>query len=106
MEDNFIVTYDSNYPDVPTLVVARKNNDDITIVNEFQGDLAFGVYCLLTDMAMLQERHAKWEWFDAWEGDDTFGKCMQLRCSACLETEGARENAKFCPNCGAIMDLE
>lgn len=48
--------------------------------------------------------HAKWEWFDAWEGDDTFGSWMMLRCSNCLETEGARENAKFCPNCGAIMD--
>ena len=49
--------------------------------------------------------HAKWEWFDAWEGnDDGFGNWLMLRCSNCLETEGARENAKFCPNCGAIMD--
>ena len=50
--------------------------------------------------------HAKWEWFDVWECDDTFGKCMQLRCSNCLESEGARENAKYCSNCGAMMDLE
>ena len=50
--------------------------------------------------------HAKWEWFDAWEGDDAFGKWMTLRCSHCLETEGARENAKYCSNCGAIMDLD
>ena len=50
--------------------------------------------------------HAKWEWFDAWEGDDTFNEWKMLRCSNCLETEGARENAKFCPNCGATMDLK
>lgn len=49
--------------------------------------------------------HAKWEWFDAWQGDDTFGEWKMLRCSHCLESEGARENAKYCPNCGAIMDL-
>ena len=49
--------------------------------------------------------HAKWEWFDAWEGDDTFGDWKMLRCSHCLESEGARENARFCSNCGAIMDL-
>ena len=48
--------------------------------------------------------HAKWEWFDAWEGDDTFGEWKMLRCSNCLGSEGARENAKFCSECGAIMD--
>ena len=50
--------------------------------------------------------HAKWEWFDAWDGDDTFGGWKMLRCSHCLESEGARENAKFCSECGAIMDLK
>lgn len=49
--------------------------------------------------------HAKWEWFDAWEGDDTLDDWKMLRCSNCFESEGARENAKFCSNCGAIMDL-
>ena len=49
--------------------------------------------------------HAKWIWFNAWEGDDTFGEWKMLCCSHCLESEGARENAKYCPNCGAIMDL-
>lgn len=39
--------------------------------------------------------HAKWEWFNAWDGDDTFGNWKTLRCSNCLESEGARENAKF-----------
>lgn len=50
--------------------------------------------------------HAKWEWFDAWDGNDTFGEWKMLRCSNCLGSEGARENAKFCSECGAIMDLE
>lgn len=48
--------------------------------------------------------HAKWEWFDIWEGD-AFAPWQMLRCSNCLESEGARENAEFCSNCGAIMDL-
>ena len=50
--------------------------------------------------------HAKWVWVDAWDGDDTFGEWKMLCCSNCLESEGARENAKFCSECGAIMDLE
>lgn len=44
--------------------------------------------------------HAKWIWKDF--GDLHFTLC----CSECLETEGARENANYCPNCGAIMDAE
>ena len=45
--------------------------------------------------------HAKWIWKD-FEQD---GFCV-LCCSKCYGTEGARENAKFCSECGAIMDLE
>lgn len=41
--------------------------------------------------------HAKWEWYNEWK---------ILRCSNCLESEGARENAKYCPNYGAKMDAE
>ncbi len=53
MEDSLIVTYDSNYPDVPTIVIARKDKYNINIVSEFQGDMAFGIYCLLMDKAYL-----------------------------------------------------
>ena len=43
--------------------------------------------------------HAQWEWRDVFcEGG------LMLCCSHCLETEGARENAKYCPNCGTRMD--
>ena len=45
--------------------------------------------------------HAKWIWKD-FEQD---GFCV-LCCSKCYGTEGARENAKFCSECGAVMDLE
>ena len=43
--------------------------------------------------------HAQWKWKDVFcEGS------LMLCCSNCLEVEGARENAKYCPNCGAKMD--
>ena len=45
--------------------------------------------------------HGRWIWKD-FRGDDTY----ILACSECLETEGARESAKYCSNCGARMDLE
>lgn len=40
MEDELIVTYDYCPPDVPTLIVARKDKFDITILNKIQGDKA------------------------------------------------------------------
>lgn len=50
MEDSLIVTYDSNYPDVPTLVVTRENKT----LNQLQGDEAFATYALLTGGAMIK----------------------------------------------------
>lgn len=46
--------------------------------------------------------HARWEWRDL-IGD---GCSLMLCCSNCLETRGARETAKFCPECGAKMDAD
>lgn len=43
--------------------------------------------------------HAKWIWKELY-GEVGYMLC----CSNCLESEGARENAKFCSNCGAVMD--
>lgn len=45
--------------------------------------------------------HAHWEWKDL-HGDGLLTLC----CSNCLGTDGARETAKFCPECGAHMDEE
>ena len=45
--------------------------------------------------------HAKWIWKDF-----MYNGVYSLCCSECLETEGARETATYCSNCGAIMDAE
>jgi hypothetical protein len=46
--------------------------------------------------------HAKWVWFKGFDNSDF----AVLACSACLETEGARETFAYCPGCGAKMDME
>ena len=44
--------------------------------------------------------HAKWIWKDFnYDGFHT------LCCSECFGTEGARESANYCSECGARMDL-
>lgn len=43
-------------------------------------------------------RHGRWIWKD-FHGDGSIILC----CSECLETEGARKNADYCPNCGCKM---
>ena len=45
--------------------------------------------------------HAKWIWKDF--NHDGF---HILCCSECYNTEGTRKDAKFCSECGAVMDLE
>jgi hypothetical protein len=48
---------------------------------------------------VVEVRHGEWVW------KELFGEHgVMLCCSECLETEGARENANYCPNCGAKMD--
>jgi hypothetical protein len=47
---------------------------------------------------VVEVRHGVWFWRD--NNDRSYTLC----CSACNETEGARETAKYCSNCGAIMD--
>lgn len=54
MSDSLIISYDNFCPDVPTLIVARKDGCDYTILNKFQGDEAFGIYHLLTGGAELK----------------------------------------------------
>lgn len=43
--------------------------------------------------------HGKWVWKDFGDHNGFLTLC----CSECLETCGARENANYCPNCGADM---
>jgi len=54
MDDCLKITYNSDYPDKPTLMVSRKDKTDLTMVNTFEGDVAFGVYCLLTGAATMK----------------------------------------------------
>lgn len=81
------------------------------LMNEVLDDLCVtdSVWSALNDIPAADVKkviHAKWEWHDVWDVNDGFGSWMMLCCSNCLESEGARENAEYCPNCGAIMDLE
>lgn len=43
--------------------------------------------------------HGEWVWKDL-HGDGSFSLC----CSVCLGTDGARETAHYCSDCGAKMD--
>ena len=47
------------------------------------------------------KQYGRWIWSDFL--DDNW---RILCCSECFETEGARENTRYCPNCGAKMNLE
>lgn len=44
IDDSLIVTYDYCPPDVPTLIVARKDKYDMTILNIIKGDEALELY--------------------------------------------------------------
>ena len=44
MEDSLIITYDNCPPDAPTLIVARKDKYDMTMLKIVHGDEAFGIY--------------------------------------------------------------
>ncbi len=63
---------------------------------------------LLIERGYRKERHARWEiGYEMWDWGD-----LTLRCTACgYEIIGncadvLKHDFKFCPNCGAKMDLE
>lgn len=56
MNDRLIICYDSSPPDAPTLMVARANRCDMTILNKIQGDEAFGIYYYLIGQAELKSQ--------------------------------------------------
>lgn len=47
MEDELIITYDNDPPDIPTLIVARKDKYDMTMLKKIQGDEAFEFIVIL-----------------------------------------------------------
>ena len=50
---------------------------------------------------VVEIKHGKWIW------KELYGEVgYMLVCSECEESEGACERFDYCPNCGAIMDLD
>lgn len=103
MEDKLSIVYDCCPPDVSTLIVARKDKYDMTILNKIQGDKALGIYHLLTGGAELMEQHGHWYTLTECANAGTY-------CSVCNKKvykehyANVKEKSRFCPNCGAIMD--
>ena len=105
MEDSLIIGYDSCPQDVPTLIVARKFEQDFTMLNKIQGDEAFGIYQYLIGNAELKSARdipkkpiADEKWFvDA------------MNCPSCgiyLGFLGDDNNDPFCAKCGQAIDWE
>ena len=54
MRDSLIIDYDNYSPDATTLIVARKDKYDMTILSKFQGNEAFGIYNLPTGWTTIE----------------------------------------------------
>lgn len=106
MEDELIITYDNYPPDVSTLIVARKDKYDMTMLKKIQGDEAFGVYHYLTNGADLksireipmQHHHTK-----VFEIHDKVRISVCPNCLGMIVTN-AEEFPKFCTWCGQAID--
>lgn len=55
MEDCLIVTYDCCSKDATTLLVSRKEDNHVRVLNTIHGDQAFGVYHYLTGGATVTD---------------------------------------------------
>lgn len=55
MEDCLIISYDCHSKDATTLVVLKKEGDQVRVLNTIQGDQAFGMYHYLTGGAVLTD---------------------------------------------------
>lgn len=49
-------------------------------------------------------RHGRWESYE--ENDEDFGYMRWTKCSLCRGSIGSSGGLRYCPNCGAKMDLE
>ena len=102
MEDKLLIAYDSCPPDVPTLIVARKDKHDMTMLNKIQGDEAFGIYHYLTggeELKSAREIPKKPVSDNTWFID-------AMNCPSCGIFLGFRgdDNDKFCAKCGQAID--
>ena len=99
MEDSLIITYDNCSPDVPTLIIARKDKYDMTILKKIQGDEAFGMYYYLTGYAELKEKQGKWKL-----NKDGSGTCSE--CHFTQKNVWDYDNYQnYCGHCGAKMNI-
>ena len=103
MEDILIITYDNCPSDVPTLIVTSADKYNTTMLKKVQGDVASGLYHLLTGQADLMQKHGHWFTLTDCANAGTY-------CSVCNKKvykehyANVKEKSRFCPNCGAIMD--
>ena len=102
MEDCLIIGYD-HYSDSAILVVTRKEDAELNLLNEFREDEAIKIYRLLTGTADLIQKHGYWYTLTDCANAGTY-------CSVCNKKvykehyANVKEKSKFCPNCGSIMD--
>lgn len=110
MNDSLIISYDNCPPDFSTLIVARKDKYDMTILNKFQGDEAFGIYHYLTGGAELKSaRDIPMEHHHTIVGECSGGE--KIRTSICPNCLGCiltveEEFPRFCTWCGQAIDWE
>ena len=126
MEDKLIISYDDCPPDVPTLIVARKDKYDVTMMKKLLGDEAFGVYTYLTGGADLKsvreipkkpinihEEHSEHLWqrdkngkIDVWAFEE--GYCNGPVCTRCWHSECVHCNEEWetDPVCDCVVDKD
>ena len=110
MEDSLIITYDNCPPDVPTLMIARRERNKIRVLNTIQGDEAYGMYHYLiggVELVNIKDIPKK----VYCEGDDESDIVYCPRCHCYI---GSNENVwddfchrdwnpMYCTECGQSM---
>lgn len=113
-----MASYDSGGEDISCLLVARKENDEITVLNEFHGAEADKLYRELVTRRVPIVPVGKWikgqEISRTMIGDKIeYIEYKDYTCSNCglvldnlLYNYDGSPFYKFCPNCGAKMKGE
>lgn len=113
VEDKLIISYDNCPPDVPTLIVARKDKYDATMLNKFQGDEAFGIYTYLTGGADLKSAreipkkpiHIHEEYPEhLWKQNEEPCVVYKDICPTCGKELGRWLRGNYCYECGQALD--
>lgn len=110
MEDRLIIAYDNCPPDIPTLIVARSNKYDMTILKTVQGKEATGLYYYLLGVGDLKSaREIPMEHHHTIVGECSGGEKARTsicpNCLGCIITV-AEEFPRFCNWCGQAIDWD